>query len=274
MSFAARDADLFAQSALGIVLTGGGTLREGEYMGVLRMRNMGHGEVLEAVGADAEGDAGVWLLGGGEYELWEALNGFAERVAKRRNRRLGRKEASRWLAREIVVLCFSDSGEAVVRRGWMRVLCGKEGVERYCAHVSENGEARFVRERSGLGVSFAEVQSSRLGGGGCFEGDRRVGSFVPRRGAGAEAKMIDKRRDMCQERSDLDGEETGELRKGGKAQSSEEEESYSRAHTEAMRTVFMATGSGDDEETMNVMCLKYLCSSYAKEIERHMGTQA
>lgn len=232
-------------------------------MGVLRVRNMGHGEVLEAVTADAEGDAGVWLLGGGQCELWEALNGLAERLAKRRNRRLGRKDIAKWVAREIVVIQFSERGDAVVRRGWMRVLCGKEGVERHYARMLEGGEGRFVREISESRANSAEAQSLRAGEVEHSEDGRRTAAFVPRRRARAGEKLVGTRREQCHERLDVDSGKDRESGQIEEARSSEEREPDMRV-----------ANSGDEEETMNVMCLKYLCSSYANEVKRHMDTQA
>lgn len=281
-SFDARDGRKLAQTALGIVLAGGSALRPSEKAGLLRRR----GSALEAVpGDDDEADEGVWTLGGGQAELWKALSGLAELRAKRRNRRLGRREVGAWMAREVCVMRFDDNGAAWIRQGWMRVLCGRSGVENFAAEVREvDGRfvGRFVRDggrrrERGSGMDGARATVPRA--------LRRAedGTRELRRRQERESEQHERRREV--EFDDELGEDTDVVTGTLSREDTEEVEDEDRPVTPvdvaltgedvgadgAMLATSDEEGDGsNDDRTMEAMCRKYLNVGYAEEVRRRL----
>lgn len=279
--FDARDGRKMAQTALGIVLAGGSPLRPGERVGLLGKR----GNALEALPADDDdADEGVWTLGGGQAEVWKALAGLAELRAKRRNKRLGRRATGAWVAREVCVVRFDENGAAWIRHGWMRVLCGQAGVERYSAEIREvDGRfvGRFLREGGRRRVRVGATGGARA----TVPRELRTRPEDVNREArrlpthGGERKNV--RREV---EFDLGpDDETSELGLGPNV--TEEVADEVRPVTSAEVTLteedFVERGAGlgssdddtngsDDDRTMEAMCRKYLNVGYAEEVRRRL----
>lgn len=281
--FDARDGRKLAQTALGIVLAGGAALRPGERAGLLGKR----GYALEALPADDDdADEGVWALGGGQAEVEKALAGLAELRAKRRNRRLGRRETGAWVAREVCVVRFDENGAAWIRHGWMRVLCGRAGVEMFSAEVREvDGRfvGRFLSEAAGR-----RMREGATGGARAFvpRGLRTRPEHVVRETRRRQTRgreRTDSRRevDFNLEPDDEGAELTTGLSPDVTEEVADEVTPVTPAEVTLTEEDLVEDGTGlvssddeangsDDDRTMEAMCRKYLNVGYAEEVRRRL----
>lgn len=279
-AFDARDGRQLAQTALGIVLTGGSSLRQGETAGLLRKR----GRAFEVVLTDeGEADEGVWTLGGGHAEIWKALAGLADLRAKKRNKKLGRRELCSWVAGEITVLHFDENGAAWSRQGWMRVLCGRTGVENYVAEVREVAGryiGRFTRE----GRSRQQTRTRRTGPDVSKPQRRpRASDRDIRRSHGKQVESAGRTPevDLDFEQEERVDEVTRTLSSAGVDEEENEDEVASPQEAVLIEEDIGATGDllesseddlngSDEDRTMDAMCRKYLNVGYAEEVQRRL----
>lgn len=155
------------------------------------------------------------------------------------------------------MLYFDDQGRgAQIRRAWLKVRCGKQGVIKYCAEI---------------------------GGGG--DGRDAVGRFVQEQGREAMPSPVDQPRSSGERAEELLASLRQDWRRAQRSRVLNLAEPSVDSHVDSdllddnvdaspeetnpnyTEKVPLSDSSGEDD-TMNDLCLKYLDSSYADEIQR------
>lgn len=180
-----------------------------------------------------DGDGdGVWILGKGR--VWEALNGLAEKWARGGKRKLTNQPHDAWLSGSVVVIEYDEGGAGgKVSKGWMRVKCGHDGRENWSYRLGDGTNDGWIKHQPSVPVTARK---------------RRVSSGNRAGAAQSLQRALDR----------LDAEI------GQRWPQTESD------HSEDGRTSHGNTT--DEDETMQVMCLKYLNNSYADEVKRQLDS--